>query len=78
MPDEELRRPGHGPLQVGRKKVKGKQMKTLKDKVRDLMAAGITDYRKVLTTLRERWPRNRKLPSFETVQRYCRELSKTD
>ncbi len=53
-------------------------MKALKDKVRDLMAAGITDYRKVYTALVGRWPRNRKLPSFETVQRYCRELPKAD
>jgi len=49
-------------------------MKTLKELVRDKMASGITDFRKVFDAIHVGHPRNRKWHSWKTVQRYVREL----
>lgn len=48
--------------------------KALKELVREKMASGITDYRKVFDAIVVGHPRNQKWPSFRTVQRYVREL----
>lgn len=47
---------------------------TLKDSVREKMASGITDFRKVFDAITVDHPRNRKWPSWKTVQRYVREF----
>jgi hypothetical protein len=49
-------------------------MKALKELVREQLASGITDFRRVYDAIYQRWPGNRKRPSLVTVRRYCREL----
>jgi hypothetical protein len=46
---------------------------TLKGKVRELLALGITDPSKAYQLIAAKWPKNKKL-RYEQVQRYLREL----
>ena len=46
---------------------------TLKEKVREVMDAGESDWRRVRDTIQASWPRNRRRPDSQVIQRYCRE-----